>query len=401
MMNNYLILLVYYKYIMNFAPLHIYSGYSYLSSGLTIDKIISSIKKRNYSGVGLCDLSTMSGIPEFISKANKNNFKNIIGLDLYIDDYLISFFVKDEIGYKNLLNLYNLSFKKALTLEDIIIYQKGLTIIIPTSKEKFKKRYTDEYFEFVRDLAKFASKIEDLYLGIELDENNYMDAIRDFARSHNYQVVAYPFIQYENAKDAIVLEITKAIKNEEKLEIKELEGTNYFLDEVTLKHFYIESELLESVNILNKSQFEFNKIRGKLPLFQNQLGLTSKDYLYKKVIDGLKEKLIDIDEIHQKRLEYELDVINKMGYADYFLIVSDYVKFAKENNISVGPGRGSAAGSLVSYALDIVKVDPIQYDLLFERFLNPERQSMPDIDIDFSNPDAFSGISLLALHKNL
>ena len=141
----------------------------------------------------------------------------------------------------------------------------------------------------------------------------------------------------------------------------------------------------ESQKIAEKCNVELDFDTIHLPKAHTDTPLSNKDYLKKLCLDGMIEKYKNATDVLLKRMEYELDIINKMGYTDYFLIVWDFIKFAKSEDIMVGPGRGSAAGSLVAYCLDITEIDPIKYDLIFERFLNPERISMPDIDIDFCN----------------
>jgi DNA polymerase-3 subunit alpha len=380
---------------MNFTPLHIYSGYSFLNSGLTIERIISLLKKNNFSSCGLCDKNTLSGLPPFAKAMEKEKYHYLAGIDEIIDNFLVSLFAIDENGYQNLLKIINLASKQPISLNDIKTLNEGLVMILPTSQDNFKHAFQNNKEQTIRYLVKLSSITQHFYFGLEVDDESYNDSIREFANKYTYEVIAYPFIKYDKKEDALVLEIVRAIDEERTLDYKTKEGPNYFLNQDELNHYYKKEELDKTNDISKESTFNFEIKRGELPVFHNQENLPSDIYLSQKVHDGLIQKLGTIDESHSKRLEYELQIIKKMGYCDYFLIVADYVNFAKTHSITVGPGRGSAAGSLVSYALGIVMVDPLEYGLMFERFLNPERQSMPDIDIDFSDIRRYEAIDYL------
>lgn len=369
---------------MKFAPLHITSGYSFLKSGLTMERISKALKDNGYYGMGLTDLGVMYGIPEFVNTLEKQERPYIVGLDVFINGDSISLFALNEEGYHNLVNINSLLQKEELTSENIEPYVAGLLAVIETNHGVFKANFQEmEETPFSRYLLKYASLFkDDFYLGIEVtskEEVAYANKIRNYADKHTYPCVAFPRIKYLRKDDAIVLEIVSAIEHDEKLDIKSKTGQEYFMKESDYSKIYSSYEMANTINIINKSTFNFHLRRGEILHFPCENSIKLLTDTCEQV---LKEKGLD-DALHQERLKYELDIIITMGYADYFLIVSDYVNYSKTHDILVGPGRGSAAGSLVSYLLNITEVDPLSYNLQFERFLNPYRKSMPDIDVDF------------------
>ena len=371
---------------MSFIPLHVNSTYTFLSSALPLDKLINHAIKNKLSSIALTDFNSLTGEVSFYNKCESNHIKPIIGLDLTIEDNLFTFLVSNETGYKNLLklsSLYNLgklNFKNAKGLTD------GLITIISSKQSKLLER-RDQLGDM--RFAYYLKNIEDtfgkLYIGLEIynlkDQVDIKD-LRKYLLDRNYSLLAFPFIRYLNKEDEIVYRIAQAIKNDTHLEEKDIkaEGEYYFYNNTELDALYEKEEIDNTSKIANLINFNLIKKRGKLIKFCDNPDELLKEKTYKL----LSQKLTITDE-YKQRLDYELDVIKKMGYSDYFLIVSDYVKFAKDNNIFVGPGRGSAGGSLVAYSLDIITIDPIKADLLFERFLNEGRKTMPDIDVDFED----------------
>ena len=374
---------------MDFVPLHVYSGYSFLHSGLSIRKICGLAKKMGYFGVGISDLETMSGFPELSHLLEKEPLKPFYGLDVFVDETLLSLYLTDEEGYRNLILINLEASKKKLTKQFLLDHQKGLIVILPSEYSKLHSLYkTSKPMEDCRDyLFDFSKGFESFYLGLPYlpEESSFLSFLRKFAERFPYDTVAFPHILYQKDSDAIVLDIVRAISEDKRLEEKEKTGPNYFLTPDILEATYTKEELAKTKEIAERASFSFFQKRGGLLHYPTPEGISSEDYLRKLTYEGLKKKNPNYSSEYEKRLEYELSIINKMGYADYFLIVADYVGYAKTHDIYVGPGRGSGAGSLVSYSLGIVTPDPIQHDLLFERFLNPERQSMPDIDVDFAD----------------
>ena len=373
---------------MSFIPLHVYTGYSFLQSGITEENFLKALKKRGFKGSGITDFNSLSGVPHFYKALKQEKLNLLAGVDFLIDDNLLSFFALNEEGYRNLLKLLFIKRTRNLTYEEVGRHKAGLAVVLAIAHSKLSSLFETERDQIPHFLLPISNLGEHFYLGIEFgvgEDELFVAYMRDFARTHGYQTVAFPFIRYIDKKDAIVLEIAKAIRDDGELAIQELEGREYLLTKEEIARFFTEQEIENTSRLLKLSSFRFEEKRGHLLRYQKSDDITSDAYLKNKASEGLQNRIPVIGEEYLSRLNYELDVIAKMGYSDYFLIVSDYVAFAREHGISVGPGRGSAAGSLVSYALGIVSCDPIKHNLLFERFLNPERQSMPDIDIDFSD----------------
>ena len=373
---------------MSFIPLHVYTGYSFLQSGITEENFLKALKKRGFKGSGITDFNSLSGVPHFYKALKQEKLNLLAGVDFLIDDNLLSFFALNEEGYRNLLKLLFIKRTRNLTYEEVGRHKAGLAVVLAIAHSKLHSLFAAERDQIPHFLLPISNLGEHFYLGIEFgvgEDELFVAYMRDFARTHGYQTIAFPFIRYIEKKDAIVLEIAKAIRDDSELAIQELEGREYLLTKEEIARFFTEQEIENTSRLLKLSSFRFEEKRGHLLRYQKSDDITSDAYLKNKASEGLQNRIPVIGEEYLSRLNYELDVIAKMGYSDYFLIVSDYVAFAREHGISVGPGRGSAAGSLVSYALGIVSCDPIKHNLLFERFLNPERQSMPDIDIDFSD----------------
>ena len=370
---------------MKYTPLHVYSGYSLLKSGLKITEYLDAAKKMGLETVGLSDQSTLAGAPVIFHEAEKRSMKVILGEDLLIENLLFSFYVLNEEGYKNLLKL-SLEVEKGNNLKDVILeHNEGLAIILSTQNDPLKQALISDESSFARKLSRLTRGFANFYLGLDVtDETSYISTIREFAFSHGYKLIAFPTIKYIKKEDAIVLEMMKAIDTKEVLEIKSLSGNEYLKTPEEIESLYKEEEILAIDEIVSQVDFTFIKPRGKLISWLNETGEKGDDALERLAMQGLKEKG-KTDQKYIDRLNFEISTIKKMGYSDYFLIVKDYIDYAKSHGIAVGPGRGSASGSLVSYALGITVPDPIEYNLLFERFLNPARQTMPDIDVDFSD----------------
>ena len=368
----------------NFAPLRIVSCYSFLQSGLTIEKITSSVVKNDYFALGLCDNGVMFGVPSFAKASESIKRPYLIGIETHINDDVICLYAINEEGYHHLMEISTTIQKEELTFDYIKAHSSGLVAIIETHNEKFKDLFINDEKSFVKLLFDYSEVFKNgFYLGIEVickEDVSFANRIRKFAKEHAYETIAFPKILYQKKDDAIVLKIVEAIAHDETLEEKKLDGQQYFMTFDAYKKVYNSLEIENTKKLVESSTFNFHQKRGELlhyPVDDSQVSL--KDNCYK----ALAKLGLDKNENYIKRLEYELGVINSMGYADYFLIVQDYVSYAKSHHILVGPGRGSAAGSLVSYLLNITQIDPLIYNLQFERFLNPYRQSMPDIDVDF------------------
>ncbi|MBQ0009156.1 MAG: DNA polymerase III subunit alpha [Firmicutes bacterium] len=370
---------------MSFVPLHVYTGYSFLKSGLKIEDYLKTAKKFGYTTVGLSDFQNLTGAPSLYHQAEKAGLKVVLGEDLFIDNLLFSFYVLNEEGYHNLLKLSLKAESGETHASTIVEHNEGLAIVLTTENDVLKESLLNDEADFAKRLAKLTRGFENFYIGLDSnDSEEYLSAMREFAFTHGYKVIAFPAIKYIKKEDAIVLEMMKAIDSKEVLDYKKLEGNEYLKSPEEIAKDYTADEIKNAEDLAGKTSFSFVSQRGKMISWLKETGESGDEVLRRNALEGLKAKG-KTDQKYMDRINFELDTIKKMGYSDYFLIVQDYINFAKENDIAVGPGRGSASGSLVSYALGITVPDPFEYNLLFERFLNPARQTMPDIDVDFSD----------------
>lgn len=367
----------------NFAPINIISGFSFLQSGLTIEKIEEYIKKYDYFGMGLADNEVMHGIPSFIKSANKINKPFIVGIRTECDGLSLLLYCTNEEGYRTLIKIINTLNDENFSLEKIENIS-SLTCVCETKYGKFKEMFSAiDDIHTKKKFSNLAKLFKSFYLGLEITSKNdeFAAKIRTFANEYGYKTIAAPRIRYPEPKDAIVINLVDSIasNNAEVLEETSATGPECFLKEVHYAMLYTAEEMQNTVSLVKENTFSFSVKRGKL--LKPFVG-DSETILREKCEEKLKALNLE-DDAHKERLKHELSIINEMGYPDYFLLVEDYVNFAKNNGILVGPGRGSAAGSLVSYLLNITEVDPLDYNLQFERFLNPYRKTMPDIDVDF------------------
>ncbi|MCI6329780.1 MAG: DNA polymerase III subunit alpha [Erysipelotrichaceae bacterium] len=365
---------------MKFIPLHVNSGYSILKSGIKINDYILLATKLSYDTVGMMDINSFCGLPKFNDLAKKNNLKPIFGLDLNIESYNFSFIILNETGYRNLCALFARIQSEKISLEVAKAYFSGCFVIFD-SKNNIFDIVNDET---IKTLAKIAKGIEKFVIGLDITRLDKMNMIRQFTEDYAYDLIAFPHIKYLKKNDAIVIKMLEAIENKEKLDFKTYEGEQYLKSESEYLAIYKKEEIALIHSLIKEIDFNFASPRGKMSIFHNDEGLSSEQYLRKLCYENLIKKGLDSD-VYKARLEKELNVISKMGYCDYFLLVQDFINFAQSKQIVVGPGRGSAVGSLVAYCLNITKIDPIKYNLIFERFLNEQRQSMPDIDIDIED----------------
>ncbi|MEG0033994.1 MAG: DNA polymerase III subunit alpha [Bacilli bacterium] len=373
---------------MNYVPLHINTAYSFLSSSVLIDKLILKLKKINIDKCGIADNGTLFSWPSFDEKCNENKISPLFAIDVNIEGNLFTIYASNEEDYKQIIKISEITANRAdfsITYDEIKSLSSSLVAVISTeSGNIFFNTSIDEINE---NLKKYVKLFSTLYVGIESYSFNKerVKIIREFLLKYPHDFLAFPHIKYLKTEDAISLKILDCIKKNEHLDFDaeiEESGEYYLKDELEINKDYLENELLNTIIFSNKFDFKINIKRGELLKFNSEVSKTSLASLVNK---GLVELKLDHIKEYTERLDYELNIIDKMGYNDYFLIVQDYVNFARKHGILVGPGRGSAAGSLVSYLLNITKVDPLKYDLLFERFLNTERISMPDIDIDFED----------------
>lgn len=382
-----------------FQYLYVQTEYSILQSACKIKPLIEKLKEQQLHSCAIVDEGTMYGTIKFYQECNKNNIKPVIGLKVkyhYNDktNNLVLLAI-NNFGYQNLMKI---SSRLQLTNNNIDFeyLQKttmGLIAIIPY-EESLVQKYLErnDAKNAIQTLELLREIYSDFYIGLgikSITNSNFIDNYFKLLKNYNYQFVALPKVSFINESDYDAYTTLKAIKNNGVLvEGIESDKNNYLHDVKSVETIYYNHyDMLENTskiaNMCNV-QIEFGKYQ--LPLYES--GLDSFAYLKELCSIGLEKRMQNFEYSYDKRkyydrLNYELNVINEMGFSDYFLIVYDYVKYAKKNNIFVGPGRGSAPASLVAYSLGITEIDPLYYNLLFERFLNKERLSMPDIDIDF------------------
>ncbi len=338
-----------------FIPLGIKSDYSLLKSLIKIPDLIKYLKEHNITACGLLD-DNLFGSMCFYNECINNGIKPIIGLNVKVGNNTLYLYAKNYTGYQNLLKINTIIQGRDLTYVDLKSYVKDIIGVLPYKSieiyDEVKKIYQELYIGYTNDYEKSNALIL----------NNKVLYVNE--------ICAFEF------QDIKYLGIVREIDTGEKEDITKYNDA-YLEKEVSLDDAKTTEEFNKLIDLVIPKDGKY------IPHYD----LNIKDsyaYLCSLCKKGLEKRLDGkITKEYSERLLMELNVINKMGFVDYFLIVYDYVKFAKKNNILVGPGRGSAAGSLVSYAIGITNVDPLKYDLLFERFLNPERITMPDIDIDF------------------
>ncbi len=327
------------------------TDYSLLQSLIQIKDLIFYALKEGYQTLGIID-DNLSGSMEFISSCQKNNIKPVVGYETKINDKTIILYAKNYSGLKSLFKLNTYLLNNSLNTIELTKYINNLIILIPFSSK-----------ELYEQLSRISNN---LFIGYETDEEKLLALLLT-----NKVVYLKPVLALTK-EDTQYLNTLNAINEGKTLD--ELEKKDY-------SAFYLKPS--DVSNITNLIDLKIVKSKNLIPHFDKKIADSYK-YLETLAIKGLSKRLDGkITEDYKERLLYELKVIKEMGYVDYFLIVYDYVKFAIQNNIFVGPGRGSAAGSLVTYSLGITSINPLKYNLLFERFLNPERITMPDIDIDF------------------
>ncbi len=350
-----------------YVPLYIKTNYSLLSSLISIEELIQFAKDNKIMALGLCD-DNMYGAMEFYKACKKNNIKPILGLDVYIEDFNICFFAKNYEGYRSLIKLSTIQSERKVNENDLKDWHKDLYAVVPC---------------FYKDKFSFLCSImEEVYIGFSTMEEEKN------ARQITSNVVYFNKNLYLKKEESPFLKYLNMIRDNKTIEEDYVDiDTNYI--HVTDYDLYSSNEGLYNTNkIASCCDVIFSKTEILLPIYDTGKNVSSFEYLYNLAKKGLEKRFDgEYDPIYMERLKYELSVIDKMGFSNYFLVVYDFIRYAKKKHILVGPGRGSAAGSLVSFCLGITDIDPIRYNLLFERFLNPERVTMPDIDTDF--PDQY------------
>ena len=343
-----------------YIPLNNKTNYTLLSSLLRVDDLVSYAKNNELDYIGICD-TNMYATLEFINKCNKNNIKPIIGLELILDNYRINIICKNYNGYKSMIKLSTIQNERIINRDDLVNYNDGLIGII-------NYKYID-YYKEVKDIY------DELYIGY----SNKQEEIESLLISK--EVIFYKENLYINKSDEDYLKYLYMIRDNKTISDDIYYETSDRELDINIDDYSDNLGITNIIKIVDSCNIEFPKSELLLPIYDCD---DPSKYLFELSKKGLKKRLGgEVNSKYRDRLAYELNVINDMGFCNYFLVVYDFIKYAKKNGILVGPGRGSAAGSLVAYSIGITDIDPLKYDLLFERFLNPERRSMPDIDTDF------------------
>ncbi|MFQ8706403.1 MAG: DNA polymerase III subunit alpha [Thomasclavelia sp.] len=381
--------------------LQVYSAYSFQNSTILIEDLCKKASDLHYEALALTDKDNMFGVMEFTRYCQKYGIKPIYGLEASVEIdheiYPLILLAKDTTGYFNLVKItsdISLSDNKAITLEKLSLYQEHLFILSACKEGIIERLLLKELeSEVLKYLRLFKNSFKYFYICLQdhalAMQKNINERLIALALLENIPVCVSNEVRYLDNKDAYALELLQAFIKGVTLDINH----ELITDQLYLKSSY-EMESSFDKKYIDNTDYIITMCNVTIPTHQMHLPKypvpkngKANEYLRQLCIVGLKKRFKgeNIEPKYLKRLKKELDVITKMGFDDYFLIVFDYVRYAKINKILVGPGRGSAAGSLVAYVLGITNVDPLKYDLLFERFLNEERISMPDIDIDFQD----------------
>lgn len=402
---------------MSFAHLHVHTEFSLLDGSNKIKEYVSRVKELGMNSAAITDHGVMYGVIDFYREAKKQGINPILGCEVYVapnsrfdreitggDDryYHLVLLAENEEGYANLTKIVSKGFvegyyyKPRVDKELLRKYHKGIIALSACLAGEVARFLTKGLYEEAKKTALEYQKI--------FGEGNFFLELQDhgipeqglvnqqlfkMSEETGIELVATNDIHYTYAEDAKPHDILLCIQTGKKLSDENrmrYDGGQYYVksEEEMLRLFPYAKQALENTQkIADRCHVEIEFGVTKLPKYDVPDGYTSWEYLQKLCYEGLEKRYGDPSEELKNRLSYELETIHQMGYVDYFLIVWDFIKYAKDHGISVGPGRGSAAGSIVSYCLEITTIDPIRYQLLFERFLNPERVSMPDIDVDF------------------
>lgn len=409
-----------------FIHLHNHTHYSLQDGACTVDDLIAAAKKNNMKAVALTDHGVMYGISEFYRKAKKEGVKPIIGMEAYIvregsrydrggDEisnkkrpktyFHLLLLAKNNQGYKNLSKLSTLGhtegyyYRPRIDLELLKKYHDGLICTSACAGGIISSHLINNNYDKAKQTAKIYKEIfeDDFYLeiqdhGMEI-EKAVLDGVPKLSRELNIKMVATNDCHYIDPEHAIPHNILLLLSDKNGADYNQL---RYGTDQI---YFKSSNEMIKlfkkykgavenTLEIESKVDVELNFNDYHFPQFpipSNSEAKSLEDYFELLARDGLKRKFPDPTPEIVQRFEFEVDTIKKMGFAGYFLIVQDFINAAKKSNIPVGPGRGSVAGSLVAFTLGITEINPLKYSLLFERFLNPERKSMPDIDVDFAD----------------
>jgi len=394
---------------MEIVHLHLHSQYSMQDGLCSLDDLIKQTVKFKMKAVALTDHDGLYGAIQFYKKAKKAGIKPIIGCEIRVKDsqksnqiYHLILLVKDKEGYSNLCqiitraHLSNHGSIPAIEKEILAKYSKRIIGLSGCTKGEIPLLLSQKKTEQAEKVACWYQGVfgkENFYLELSFhglaQEKEINSQLIEMGQKLNIPLVATNNVHYLQKYQATSQHLLNKIANlgtKKRFYHQKLETDEYYFkspSEMEKIFSRVPQALKNSVEIANKCNLELNLGKIHLPVYPLPSSYSAPDYLKKLCLEGLKKYYPSPSSKVINRLQYELKIINQMDFAGYFLIVRDIVRFAKQNNIPVGPGKGSSAGSLVSYLLNITEVDPLKYQLFFERFLNPERIDLPDIDIDF------------------
>ena len=402
---------------MSFAHLHVHTEYSLLDGSNKIKEYVARVKELGMNSAAITDHGVMYGVIDFYREARKQGINPILGCEVYVapnsrfdrevtggDDryYHLVLLAENNEGYENLTKIVSKGFvegyyyKPRVDKELLRTCHKGIIALSACLAGEVPRYLTKGMYEEAKDRALEYQEIfgKGNYF-LELQDHGIPDQqlvnqqLMKLSQETGIELVATNDVHYTYADDEKAHDILLCIQTGKKLSDENrmrYEGGQYYVkseEEMAALFPYARQALENTQKIADRCSVEIEFGVTKLPKYDVPEGYTSWEYLQKLCYEGLDQRYRTPSQELKDRLAYELDTIRHMGYVDYFLIVWDFIKYAKDHGIAVGPGRGSAAGSIVSYCLGITTIDPIHYQLLFERFLNPERVSMPDIDVDF------------------
>lgn len=385
-----------------FGHLQVLSAYSFQNSTILIKDLVKDALMKDIDALALTDKNNMFGALEFSKECLKHGIQPIFGLEASImienEIYPFVLLARDDQGYFDLVKIcceINLGQEKCITFDKLVSLSKHIYVLSGCAEGIIERLVAKEMEEeAVRYLQYFQNVFQDRYY--VMIQNHHLklqqklnERIISLARYVKVKVVCSNQVSYLKPVDALALDLMQASVEGIHLDYKHqpLTSEKYLKTKEEMEQLFEQDILLETEKLLSTCKATIPLHVKHLPAYPVPHNGKARDYLIGLCKVGLKKRFQNksIPKQYIERLQYELNIIHQMGFDDYFLIVWDYVRYAKINKILVGPGRGSAAGSLVAYVLGITNVDPLQYDLLFERFLNPERVSMPDIDIDFQD----------------
>ena len=402
---------------MAFTHLHVHTEYSLLDGSNKIKEYVKRVKELGMDSAAITDHGVMYGVIDFYKEAKANGIKPILGCEVYVAPnsrfdkevgggeeryHHLVLLAENNMGYANLMKIVSKGFTEGyyyrprVDMEVLEQYHEGIIALSACLAGEVPRLLAKGLYQ---EAKKTAEKYENCFgkgnYFFELQDHGIPEqrtvntALLRMSKELDIPLVATNDIHYTYAEDAqshdilLCIQTAKKVSDEDRMRY---DGGQYYVkSEMEMRELfpYAQQALDNTAMIADRCNVEIEFGVTKLPKFDVPQGYDSWSYLNKLCTDGLSERYPDDDGTIREKLDYELGVIQKMGYVDYFLIVWDFINWAREHDIPVGPGRGSAAGSIVSYCLHITNIDPIRYSLLFERFLNPERVSMPDIDIDF------------------